>query len=87
MRRWNGWGDDTRDYPVPPALVGLLTDTIGAGREPADVSLPAVRLGLLLPNGGAEIFATVRRICQQELSWTEDRWSKEETAYAALIAR
>jgi alkyldihydroxyacetonephosphate synthase len=44
MRRWNGWGDDTRDYPVPPALVQLLTGTIGAGREPDDVSLPtAVR--------------------------------------------
>jgi alkyldihydroxyacetonephosphate synthase len=42
MRRWNGWGDDTRDYPVPPALLELLTDTIGAGRPPADMRLPAM---------------------------------------------
>ena len=39
MRRWNGWGDDTRDYPVPPGLVDLLTDSIGRGRQPDDVSL------------------------------------------------
>jgi alkyldihydroxyacetonephosphate synthase len=39
MRRWNGWGDDTRDYPVPPALVELLTHTIGPGTAPDDVSL------------------------------------------------
>jgi alkyldihydroxyacetonephosphate synthase len=39
MRRWNGWGDDTRDYPVPPALVELLTDTIGAAKAPDDVTL------------------------------------------------
>ena len=41
MRRWNGWGDDTRDYPVPPALLELLTDRIGAGQPPDDVSLAA----------------------------------------------
>jgi alkyldihydroxyacetonephosphate synthase len=39
MRRWNGWGDDTRDYPVPPALAELLADRIGAGQPPDDVSL------------------------------------------------
>lgn len=39
MRRWNGWGDDTRDYPAPGALVELLTTTLGAGSPPEDVSL------------------------------------------------
>jgi alkyldihydroxyacetonephosphate synthase len=39
MRRWNGWGDDTRDYPVPPPLLELLTQSVGAGRKPGDVSL------------------------------------------------
>ena len=52
-----------------------------------DLLLRRVRIGLLLPDGGAEIFPLVRRICQQELSWTDIRWATEAAAYAALIAR
>jgi len=52
-----------------------------------DLLLRRVRIGLLLPRGGAEIFPIVRRICQQELSWTDLRWAQEEAAYKALIAR
>jgi alkyldihydroxyacetonephosphate synthase len=39
MRLWNGWGDDTRGYPVPPALVDLLTTLLGRSEPPADISL------------------------------------------------
>jgi glycerol-3-phosphate dehydrogenase len=46
-----------------------------------------VRLGLLLPNGGQQILPIVRRICQQELCWTDDRWAQEVESYAAVIAR
>ncbi|MGJ7439736.1 FAD-binding oxidoreductase [Aquipuribacter sp. MA13-6] len=42
MRRWNGWGDDTRGEPVPRPLSNLLASTLGAGRAPADVSLADV---------------------------------------------
>jgi len=49
MRRWNGWGDDTRDYPVPPALVELLTDSIGPARAPDDVTL-ATAVGQVPPS-------------------------------------
>jgi glycerol-3-phosphate dehydrogenase len=52
-----------------------------------DLLLRRVRLGLLLPDGGAELFPLVRRICQQELSWTDERWELELAAYASLIAR
>jgi glycerol-3-phosphate dehydrogenase len=52
-----------------------------------DLLLRRVRLGLLLPDGGAEILPVVRRICQQELSWTDGRWADEQAAYAALVAR
>ena len=52
-----------------------------------DLLLRRVRLGLLLPEGGAELFPLVRRICQQELSWTDARWDGEQAAYVALIAR
>jgi glycerol-3-phosphate dehydrogenase len=50
-----------------------------------DLLLRRVRLGLLLPNGGAQIFPKVRRICQQELSWTDDRWAQEVDSYAGLV--
>ncbi len=49
MRRWNGWGDDTRDYPVPPALVEHLTEMIGAARAPDDVTL-ATAVGQVPPS-------------------------------------
>jgi glycerol-3-phosphate dehydrogenase len=52
-----------------------------------DLLLRRVRLGLLLPDGGAELFPLVRRICQQELSWTDKRWELELAAYSSLIAR
>jgi glycerol-3-phosphate dehydrogenase len=52
-----------------------------------DLLLRRVRLGLVLPNGAAEIFPTVRRTCQQELGWTDARWGDEEAAYTALVAR
>jgi glycerol-3-phosphate dehydrogenase len=52
-----------------------------------DLLLRRVRLGLLLPDGGAELFPLVRRICQHELAWTDPRWEQEWTAYSDLIAR
>ena len=52
-----------------------------------DLLLRRVRLGLLLPDGGTELFPLVRRICQQELAWTDTRWDQEQAAYSSLIAR
>ena len=52
-----------------------------------DLLLRRVRLGLLLPDGGMELFPLVRRICQQELAWTDNRWDQEQAAYSSLIAR
>jgi glycerol-3-phosphate dehydrogenase len=52
-----------------------------------DLLVRRVRLGLLLPDGGVELLPLVRRICQQELSWTDTRWDDEQASYAALIAR
>jgi glycerol-3-phosphate dehydrogenase len=50
-----------------------------------DLLLRRVRLGLLLPNGGAELLEHIRPICQSELGWDDDRWRAEESAYRALI--
>lgn len=42
MRRWNGWGDDTINYPLPEKGRELLTTWIGPGRSPHDATLSNV---------------------------------------------
>lgn len=49
-----------------------------------DLLLRRVRLGLLLPEGGAGQMARIRAICQPELGWNDARWESEEAAYRAL---
>jgi len=39
MRRWNGWGDDTVQYPITPRAAGFLEKKIGKGIPPNDVKL------------------------------------------------
>lgn len=46
MRRWNGWGDDTRHHAVPPQLLALLRDELGPGSAPVDAALADVVAGL-----------------------------------------
>jgi alkyldihydroxyacetonephosphate synthase len=43
MRRWNGWGDEAIEYPVPPAAVRFLGQHIGAAR-----GIPPARLADVL---------------------------------------
>lgn len=52
-----------------------------------DLLLRRVRLGLLLPAGGAAILPQIRAICQAELGWDDARWEAEEAAYRALWQR
>jgi glycerol-3-phosphate dehydrogenase len=49
-----------------------------------DLLLRRVRIGLVLPNGGADCLPRIRKICQPELGWDDDRWLKEEQAYLEL---
>ncbi len=49
-----------------------------------DLLLRRVRVGLLLPQGGAALLPRIRAICQEELGWSDARWEEEETAYRAL---
>ena len=49
-----------------------------------DLMLRRVRLGLLLPDGGAEVLGRVRAIAQPELGWGDARWAAEEAAYRSL---
>jgi len=49
-----------------------------------DLLLRRVRLGLLLPQGGAAQMERIRAICQPELGWDDAQWAAEEAAYLAL---
>lgn len=42
MRRWNGWGDDRADPPLPPAALELLEELVGPGTPSPDASLESV---------------------------------------------
>jgi alkyldihydroxyacetonephosphate synthase len=42
MRRWNGWGEEAYDYPLPASAVPFLTQVLGPARPPRDASLEQV---------------------------------------------
>jgi alkyldihydroxyacetonephosphate synthase len=42
MRRWNGWGDTTTEYPLPPKGPKFLQELVGTGTPTQDVSLESV---------------------------------------------
>lgn len=39
MRRWNGWGEETKTYELPPTAADTLQEWVGIGKPPVDVSL------------------------------------------------
>jgi len=39
MRRWNGWGDDRTNYPLPDSAASYLAGQIGEGQEISDITL------------------------------------------------
>ncbi len=49
-----------------------------------DLLLRRVRLGLLVPNGGAKLMQRIREIVQPELGWDDQRWEHEATNYLDL---
>jgi glycerol-3-phosphate dehydrogenase len=49
-----------------------------------DLLLRRVRLGLLIPNGGADLLDTIRPIVQPEFGWDDARWEAEVQAYNRL---
>ncbi|WP_420473544.1 glycerol-3-phosphate dehydrogenase/oxidase [Noviherbaspirillum sp. ST9] len=52
-----------------------------------DLLLRRTRIGLLLRDGGAAHLSRIRRICQPELGWSDQRWHAEQDAYLALWQR
>lgn len=49
-----------------------------------DLLLRRLRLGLLLPEGGADLLPEIRSRCQEELGWSDARWEQEEERYRHL---
>lgn len=49
-----------------------------------DLLLRRTRVGLLLQNGGEQIFDNVKAICQQELHWNDEHWQQELHRYQQL---
>jgi len=49
-----------------------------------DLLMRRVRLGLTLPQGGWPQIDRVRAVAQPEVGWDDDRWSREQDAYARL---
>lgn len=49
-----------------------------------DLLLRRARLGLLVPNGGADLLESLRPVIQPELGWDDSRWEGEVTAYNRL---
>jgi glycerol-3-phosphate dehydrogenase len=52
-----------------------------------DLLLRRVRLGLLLPQGGATVMERIRAIAQPELGWDDARWAAEAAEYLTVWKR
>ena len=52
-----------------------------------DLLLRRVRLGLLLPQGGATHMECIRAVVQPELGWNDERWAQEVSDYTSLWNR
>ncbi|MCP5099618.1 MAG: FAD-binding oxidoreductase, partial [Chloroflexi bacterium] len=42
MKRWNGWGESSVDYPLPEKAGEFLAELVGEATVPQDVTLAAV---------------------------------------------
>lgn len=52
-----------------------------------DLLLRRTRLGAVLPNGGAQLFAALETLCAEEMGWDAPRWTQEQARYEALWQR
>ncbi|MCL5057200.1 MAG: glycerol-3-phosphate dehydrogenase/oxidase [Actinobacteria bacterium] len=49
-----------------------------------DILLRRVRLGILLPRGGADLLDDLRPVLQKDLGWSDGRWEDEVSRYTAI---
>jgi alkyldihydroxyacetonephosphate synthase len=92
MRRWNGWGQDTTDYPLPEPAAEYLADLIGSGSTAPDATqeellgnVPASRLaeGPLLSLGASD---RLQHACGHSLpDWVAIRSGRLRTFPDAVV--
>ncbi|MCI0519172.1 MAG: FAD-binding oxidoreductase [Chloroflexi bacterium] len=77
--------------PTPASAAGPDLREIVLGSEgrlgvvtQATVRVRRVRLGLLLPRGGADLLPRIRALVQPELGWDDARWEREESEFLRL---
>jgi alkyldihydroxyacetonephosphate synthase len=46
MRRWNGWGKEDTNYPLPPIALQYLQNLLGEGFQKPDVPMDAIMAGM-----------------------------------------
>ena len=71
--------------PISP-LPELWSELTWAAKNEAvvhldDLLLRRVRLGLLMPNGGFDLFDRIRALVQDPLGWSDETWASEVTRY------
>ena len=49
-----------------------------------DLLLRRVRLGIMLPRGGADLLGSLRPVLQKDLGWSDDRWEDEVSRYTTI---
>ncbi len=74
--------------PIKP-MPALWAELVWAARNEAvfhldDLLLRRVRMGLLLPSGGLNQLDRVRRLVQEPLAWSDQRWEQEASRYKKL---
>ena len=52
-----------------------------------DLLLRRTRIGLCLPQGGAQFEEKIKHVCQQELHWDETQWQQQWQDYKATWQR
>jgi len=80
------------DLEPVPGTPYLFAELRQAARAEGVVHLPdlllrRLRLGLLVPCGGADLLPRIRPIVQQELGWDDARWDEEAARYVELWNR
>ena len=92
MRRWNGWGQDTTDYPLPEPAAEYLAHLIGSGSTAPDATreqilrkVPASRLAAA-PRLSLEPDDRLRHACGHSLAdWVAIRSGQLRTFPDAVI--
>ena len=80
-------GEDLRTIPGTQTLwlELALAARFEAVQHLDDLLLRRTRLGILLPRGGLDHLARIRKLCAVHLAWDDARWQQEVARYQGII--